>query len=134
MMKKLLGTLLPGICLMFSSAAADAGQRYGMTYNCVVNNNVPNCYGSLRAANLSAGATDRAEFRLSQSGTLSFFANYSGNSYSCSFDATPSAALGSAIVSGNFNTYFNLKIDGNGKCTSAYISNSSVYQHLLAPQ
>jgi hypothetical protein len=133
-MKKLLGTILPTALLMFSAGTADAGERFGMTFACVVSNNVPNCYGSLRGANLSSGSTDRAEFRLSQSGTLSFLAKYSGNSFSCSFDSASSAALGSAAASGNFNMYFNLKIDSNGKCTNASLANVSTYQHLGTPQ
>jgi hypothetical protein len=112
---------------------SDAGQKYGMTANCSVSNNVPNCYGSLRGANQSSGASDYSEFSLSQSGTLYFAARVGSNTYSCSWDATTSARLAPAIMTMNYNLYYNLKIDGSGRCTNASFTSSSVYQHLTLP-
>ena len=112
---------------------ADAGQAYGVTFSCVVSNSVPNCAGTLRAARLSAGTSDYATFTLLQSGTLTFTARYGASAFSCSFDSASSAALGAAAVGADFNTYFNLKIDSNGKCVNAYLQNLSALQHLDRP-
>jgi hypothetical protein len=127
-----LGLVVAVAITLLGERPAGAGQSYGMSFNCVASGNGSNCYGSLRAARLSAGATDYAKFRLSSSGTVSFFATFSGNNYACSFNSTASPRL-TPVIAGDYNMYFNVQIDSAGTCTSGYFENSSTFQSLAKP-
>ena len=120
-----------GVTLLGERPAA-AGQGFGMSFNCVPSGTGFNCYGSLRAARLSAGATDEARFRITTSGTASFFATFSGSNYACSFGSTASSRI-APVIAGDYNMYFNLTMDNAGTCTSAYFENDSAYQALAHP-
>jgi len=127
-----LGLMMTLSMMLLGERPAAAGQSYGMGFSCVTSSSGYSCFGSLRAARLSAGATDQVKIRLSSSGTVSFFATYSGVSYACSFSSTVSPRL-APIVAGDYNMYFNLQMDNAGTCTSAYFNNDSAYQSLDKP-
>ena len=120
-----------GVTLAGERPAA-AGQSFGMSFGCVPSGTGFNCFGSLRAARLSPGATDAAKFRVTTSGTASFFATFSGSNYACSFSSTASSRI-APVIAGDYNMYFNVIMDSAGTCTSAYFENDSVYQALPHP-
>jgi hypothetical protein len=117
---------------MFGARPAAAGQSFGMGFSCGPSGSNYRCSGSLRGARVSAGASDYAKLRLSSSGTVSFFANFSGASYACSFASTPSSKI-APVIAGDYNMYFNLTMDTSGNCSSAYFENDSSYQSLAKP-
>lgn len=117
---------------VLAARPAVAGQSFGMSFSCAPSGSNFKCFGSLRAARLSAGASDYAKFRLSSSGTVSFFANFSGTNYACSFSSTASPKV-SPVIAGDYNMYFNVTIDTSGNCSSAYFDNDSSYQSLPKP-
>ena len=120
--------------LLLTIRPASAGQDYGMGFSCATSAGDRVCYGSLRAARLSAGATDFAEFRLDGTGYLYFSASWSGTRYACGFDPQTSAHLGPAAMGGDYNLYFSIRMDAQGNCRSnSYFMNSSSYQSLAKP-
>ncbi len=119
-------------CVMLSGPAVDAGQSYGMSFNCYKSGTTGICYGSLRAARLSSGSADFAEFTYYSTGTLFFAASYGGTAYSCSFPATESARLGPAAIASDYNVYFYITMSGS-TCQGASLNNSSEYQSLPKP-
>ncbi|MBN1611661.1 MAG: hypothetical protein JW940_33810 [Polyangiaceae bacterium] len=115
-----------------SSAPADAGQGNGMTFNCYTSGSTSTCYGSLRAARLSSGSSDRAYFMVYSSGSVYFYARKDDSTYSCSFSSADRENMRAAAISADFNTYFYVTMSG-GTCSSTYLKNDSAYQHLERP-
>jgi hypothetical protein len=111
---------------------AEAGRGYGMGFSCGVVNNVPRCSGSMRGARTSAGADDYANFQIYSSGTLYFRGLYGGNSVSCSFPSTVNSSFAAAAISGDYNTYFNISVGTDGRC-SGYLLNESSFVSLQRP-
>lgn len=128
------GILMVGSVAILAGLAgpAEAGRSYGMGFSCGVTNNLPRCSGSMRGARMSSGSADYAYFRMYSTGTLYFSAVYGSNSVSCSFPSTVNSSFAAAALSGDYNTYFNLSVGTDGKC-SGYLMNESSYAGLQRP-
>lgn len=128
------GLLALGSAAMIAGLAgpAEAGRSYGMGFNCYLANNSPRCYGSMRGARTSAGASDYANFEMYSSGTLYFRALYGSTYMTCSFPSSVNSGFAAAAIAGDYNTYFSISVGSDGRC-SGYLTNESSYVSLQRP-